>query len=331
MKYQRVIFLVGILSLLLSACNGAPAQTTTAAPAATPAPELANLKIVVLPILDTLPMYVAQQEGLFTKQGVQVEFLAAGSAAERDQMIAAGQADGLINDALSTILYDKDGVQVQIVRYARVSTTDFPEFYLLASKQSGIQTVDGLKGIEIGISQGTVIDYVTHRLLQAEGFNKTDILTIAVPKVADRLSLLVSGQLKAAMMPDPLSLLAIQQGAVLVLPDSKHPSYGFSTIAMRKNVLDAQPQAVRGFLAAIEQATTDINQQPSRWSGLLSEQKLVPASLAGSYPLPMYPKAGVPSEAQWQDVLSWAKEQGLVSNDVPYTDAVNPAFLTPAP
>ncbi len=87
--------------------------------------ELPTLKIAVLPILDALPMYVANDQGLFEKQGVKVELIPAASAAERDQLIAAGQADGMINEIVSTILYNKDQIQVQIVRFARVATRRF--------------------------------------------------------------------------------------------------------------------------------------------------------------------------------------------------------------
>ena len=53
--------------------------------ACAPATEVATdapvtLKIAVLPIIDTLPMYVAQQEGLFAKHGVNVEFVPVASA-----------------------------------------------------------------------------------------------------------------------------------------------------------------------------------------------------------------------------------------------------------
>ena len=66
-----------------------------------------TLKMALLPILDTLPMYVAQEEGLFAENGVTVEFIPVGSAAERDQVISAGQADGMINELVSTMFYNK--------------------------------------------------------------------------------------------------------------------------------------------------------------------------------------------------------------------------------
>lgn len=310
---MRLVYLIALFSLALAAC----------APAAQPV----TLKIAVLPVLDALPMYVAQQEGLFEKHGVSVEFVPVASAPERDQLIVAGQADGMINEALSTALFNKDQVQVQIVRYARAATSDTALFSILASGKSEIEALEELKGVEIGISQGTVIEYLTDRLLQAEGFAPGDIRTVAVPRIPDRLNLLGTGELKAATLPEPAVSLALQQGARLILDDTAHPAYSFSTITFRKAVIDQSPQAIRGFLAAIEEATQLINANPSKYGSLLVEQKVVPQPLAGSFKVPTFVTAGVPTAEQWADMLAWAKDKGLLSQDVPYADSVNPSFL----
>jgi NitT/TauT family transport system substrate-binding protein len=272
-------------------------------------------------------MYVAQQEGLFEARGLTVEFIPAASAAERDQIITAGQADGMINEVVSTLLYNKDAIQVQIVRFARNATATSPQYYVLASAQSGITTPEGLKGVEIGMSQGTVIEYITDRLLQAEGLATEDIKSLAVPKIDVRMNLLASGELSAATLPDPFATLAIQQGAVIVTDDSKHPEFGYSTIAFRKAFIDQNPQAITAFLAAIEEAIQRINADPAKYENLLTEQSLIPAPLAGSYPMPPFPGASVPSQAQWDDVLAWMKGKGLIDKDVSYSDSVNPSFL----
>jgi NitT/TauT family transport system substrate-binding protein len=311
-----------LLSLALAACAQASSPTSEPAPA-----EPVRLKLALLPILDTLPMYVAQQEGLFAAHNIEVEFIPAASAAERDQMIASGQADGMINEIVATLLYNRDQIQIQIVRFARTATAENPQYYLLASQQSGITSAEEFKGVEIGISQGTIIEYITDRLLQAEGLQPGDIEYIAVPKIADRMALLASGELKAATLPDPLAFLAIQQGAVLVLDDSKHPEYGYSTISFRKAVIDQHPEAIRGFLAAIEEATDKINADPAKWEGLLTEQKLVPAPLIGTYKIAPYPKASVPSQAQWDDAMEWAKNKNLIDKDVSYADSVTTSLL----
>ena len=196
--------LVICASIILSAC---------AAPTESAPEEAVTLRMALLPVLDTLPMYVADQEGLFAENGVQVEFIPVASAPERDQVIAAGQADGMVNEAVSTMFFNKEETQVQIVRYARTATPDQAVFRILAARDSDINAVEDLKGVAIGISQGTVIEYLTDRLLQAEGFSANEIETIAVPKIPDRMALLGNGELKAAMLPEPLSSLAELGGA----------------------------------------------------------------------------------------------------------------------
>ena len=131
-KFTFALGLIFILGLMLSGCSpkqGEPAEPVT-------------LRIAVLPILDTLPMYVAQQEGLFAKHGVNVEFVPVASAPERDQVVSAGQADGMINETVSTIFYNKEQTQVQIVRYARVATSDTA---LMPNGSSVLVMTDGTK------------------------------------------------------------------------------------------------------------------------------------------------------------------------------------------
>jgi NitT/TauT family transport system substrate-binding protein len=272
-------------------------------------------------------MYVAQQEGLFMEKGVEVEFIPVASAAERDQVITSAQADGMINEAVSTLFYNKDETQIQIVRFAHAATTSSPQFFILASSQSGITDVEALKGVAVGISEGTVIEYLTDRLMEAEGFTQDEIQTVAVPKIPERMTLLSSGELDAATLPDPLASLAVQGGAVVVLDDSKHPEFGYSTIAFRMPVIEEHPQAIQNFLAAIEEATLKINSDPTMWEDLLTENKLVPEPLIGSFKVPRYPNASIPSKTQWEDALDWAKGKGLIEGDVSYENSVTGAYL----
>jgi NitT/TauT family transport system substrate-binding protein len=296
---QKMVLALFSLVILLSAC--APQETST-------------LKIAVLPIIDTLPMYVAQQEGLFAKQGVNVEFVPVA-------------ADGTINETLAVMLFNKENVQMQVVRYALRPAEGSGHFFILASAQSGISSVDGLKGVEIGVSQGTVIEYVTERLLQADGFTSDEIKTIAVPKIPDRMALLSSGELSAGVMPDPLASLVVSQGGVIVADDSSHPEYGFSVISFRKDVIDGSPKAIQGFLAAIEDATGLLNADPEKYKNVLSEQKLVPPPLLEAYRAPVFPTAAVPTAEEWNDALSWLKDKGILATDVSYEDSVNASLL----
>lgn len=337
MKVRTILSLALLLVMILAACapaaTAAPATeavetaTSPEVPTEAPVQNVGTLKIAVLPIIDTLPMYVAEQEGLFAKHGVTIEFIPVASAPERDQLLAAGQADGTVNETLSVMMFNKDAVQMQAVRYALRPMEGYGHFFILASSKSGITNTQGLKGVEIGVSQGTVIEYVTERLLQAEGLTADEIKTIAVPKIPDRMALLASGELSAGVLPDPLASLAISQGAVKVLDDSLHPEYGFSVISFRKEVIDTNPEAVRAFLAAIEEASDLINLDSSKYTSLLSDKGLVPPPLLGTFQVPPFPDQDVPTEAEWNDALAWAKEKGMLTVDVSYADSVNATLL----
>ncbi len=312
--FFRSITLLVVFSLLLASC--APAQS-----------EKTPLKFTALQILDFLPMYVAQEEGLFEKHGITVELIPAAAPPVRDQLVVSKQADGMINEISGTLFFNRDSVQVQIVRFARAATPDTRLFSILASPQSGITTVEGLKGKTIGISDGTIIEYLTDRMLAQENIAPDEVVKTSTPNLTDRMALLASGGLDAAVLPEPLASLAEQQGAVLILDDRKYPDYSNSTITFRKDVLDSRPDDVRAFLTAIEEAVQMINADPARYDSLLVDLKVVPPPLQGTFHVPAFVTAGVPSEAQFLDVLEWTQSKELITGDMSYSENVNPEFL----
>ena len=76
---------------------------------------------------------------------------------------------------------------------ARTATEDSPVFSILAAADSGIENVEDLAGVEIGISEATVIEYMTDRVLENAGLAPEEIVKVAVPRIPDRLALLQSG------------------------------------------------------------------------------------------------------------------------------------------
>ncbi len=325
LKSKKTILLI-ICSLLLAACTPAVTRSTATSTFGLDPAHPVTVRLALLPILDALPNYVAQEKGYFEEYGLKVEFIPANSAVERDQIMAAGQADGMINDLVSVMLYNRDSVQVQVVRFAQTASQGYPVYRIVASKQSGIKGLDGLKGVEIGISQGSVIDYVTDRLLQAEGLSPSEIKTIAVPKIPDRLALLANGSLKAATLPEPFASEAIKAGGTVILDDTRHPELGNSVITFRKSFIDANPAAIQAFLTAVDEATAAIDMDLTGWSDVLSKYHLLPADLLSSYRISPFPYYSWPTQAQFTDVADWVKAKELVSNPVAYDQAIYLAF-----
>lgn len=339
--FSRYVATVGVAALaLLAACAPAtPTAVPTAAPTAAPqvnvaptrgplAPTTARtLRIGVLPITDVVPFYVAQAQDYFKQQGLSVELVPVASAAERDQLMASEQIDGQLNDLVSTVLFNAQSPRVKIVRKARQAFTNAPQFFILVPKDSPIKTVQDLKGVEIGISQNSVIEYVTQRLLGLEGLSPSDIKTTNVPAIPTRFQLLMQGQLKAANLPDPLASLAVLQGARVVIDDGKHPEISQSVISFRSEIVAQHPEDVRKFLAAYDQAITDIRARPDQFRNVLITQSRVPDPLKDKYQFPPFPDPSVPTQTQWDDVVKWALEKELIKQAVSYDSSVTTAFV----
>ncbi len=289
--------------------------------------EPVHVRVGVLPILDSLPMYVANAQGYFADEGIDMEFVPVSSAPERDLLMQSDQIDAMINELVSVLLYNKNSTEVVAVRFARTASEASPVFRIVAAESSGIETVDDLKGVPIGISEGTVIEYTTDRILERAGFSPDEIAIIAVPKIPDRLNLLAFGQLDAANLPDPAASFAIFNGARVIIDDTSYPEVGHSVISFDKEFIESNPEVVRGFLVALERAVEDINADKSRFAELIAEKALIPPPIISSFEIPDYPLASVPSEAQFLDAMEWAMTKGLIDHDVPYSGSVDGSYL----
>ncbi len=141
-----------------------------------------SLRIAVLPVLDTLPLFVAEAQGYFDEAGIEVELVPVNSAPERDQLMQTGQIDGMLNELVSTILYNRDEAQVKVVRFARTATEQYPLFRILAAPAVALKQLRMLK-ISHRLSDGTVIEYTTDRLLEFAGILPSEVAKISVPKI----------------------------------------------------------------------------------------------------------------------------------------------------
>ncbi len=323
MKHRRFLpvvslFLVVIfVGMAVSSCAPMPAAQT----------EEPKLKLALIPVLDTIPIYIALQNGYFGDQGLEVELVPVKSPQERDVLLQTGQVDGVLTDLQGVGLLNKDTVRVKAVYTSRRPFPDAPLFRILASPKSNISAPVDLKGVPIGISNNTIIEYLTDRILTFEGLTAGEIAKIEVGAITVRFEQLMNGNIQAAVLPDPLAQGAIAAGARLVVDDTRYTNLSQSVLVFQTSTLQSRPETVRKFLSAWEQAVKEVNANPEKYRAVLMEQGRVPESIQNSYQMPPFPERGVPSEGEVADVTAWLKAKGLVSRDIPYTDVVDASFL----
>jgi NitT/TauT family transport system substrate-binding protein len=314
-KLSGLISITLALGMLLGACSSGAAEEDT------------KLRVALLPIMDTLPFYVAEQNGYFADQGIQVELVPVKSPTERDALVQANEVDGMLTDLPGVGVFNRDEPQVKVISMARKAYPDAPLFRLLAAPNSDIETAIDLIDVKIGISQNTVIEYITDRMLQGSGLTLDQIAVEEITAIPVRFEQLMAGQIQAATLPDPLAQGAVAAGAKLVVDDSQFAQFSQSVLVFGLDAIEKKSKTLDKFLTAWNKAVADLNTNPDAYQDLLIEQGRVPESIQGSYGMPPFPENEITSQDQWADVVAWMLAKELISREIPYEDAVDISFL----
>ncbi|WP_175469484.1 ABC transporter substrate-binding protein [Desulfoluna spongiiphila] len=281
-----------------------------------------TLRIALLPIPDVLPVFVAEEKGYFKEAGIRVETIPVGSALERDQLMQAGRIDAMVNEISGTASFNRDKVRMKIVAVARAPKGDSPLFRILSSPGSGITTPAQLAGVPIAVSKNTVIEYLTDRLLGEKGLSQDEIIKKSVPVLPERMQLLLSGQIEAATLPDPLAFAAMKAGAHVVMDDTRAPLYSASVLSVSADTLTRHEQAVDAFVNAWMKAAQDLNADPESFRPLMLKKIRVPKNVRQTFAIPPFPVDTVPSAEQWDDVMAWMTAKGLLKSPIAYDTSV---------
>ncbi|MGE5553373.1 MAG: ABC transporter substrate-binding protein [Betaproteobacteria bacterium] len=295
------------------------------APAATAADK--TIRIGFMPAEDELPLWVAEKEGLFAKEGVKVELVTFASAIERDTALQAGQIDGVNGDLVAVILNARAGVKAAVTNISLGVTPKEGRFALFSTPKSKIRTVADLKGVEVGVSLNTIQDYVTDQLLLEGELKPSEIKRVGVPKVPIRFQMLMNGQIQAAALPDPIGALAEAQGAHLVASDTQ-ARRNLSPIVyiFTKKALKEKAKEFDKFYRAYREAVKRINANPEKYRPLLVEKARIPEQIKDTYPMQHYPLPAIPTKEEWQDVVDWMLAKKLIDTPYRYEDFMEDRF-----
>ena len=248
-----------------------------------------KIRFGTLPVLQALPVYVAQDKGFFGSDGLDVELIPFNTAAEKDIALAAGSIDGYFGDLLTPIVLKGNGRDVFIVAANYDTRFDRRMFAVLGKPGGPYKTISDLASVPIGISSNTVIDYVTERLLASGGLPPEKFAFVEIKNIGMRMQMLLSGQVEAATLPEPLVTAAVGKKAV-VLADDAGMATSQTVLVFSGSFLKQHAQAVRAFLKAQRDAAALINNQPDAVRPIMVEHVRLPEPLKAVYPVPRFPE-----------------------------------------
>ncbi len=278
-----------------------------------------TLTIGVLPDVDSIPIIIAQEKGLFEKEGVEVKIEHFKSAADRESALQAGSIDGAVSDMLSAAFLTEGGFKVAMTSMTNGS------YKLLAGPAMNGAT--DLTGKSIAISTNTIIEYATDNMLAKMGLAPEDVEKTAIPQIPVRLEMLQSGQIDAATLPEPLASVAVKAGA-MVLDSTDNLGINPGVLLFKTDVIASKNAEIAAFYHAYNRAVEYLKTTAvSDYADILVDVAGFPADVKDSLTLPAYTPAALPSEADFDGVIAWLTDKELIKQAYKYEDLVNKSFV----
>lgn len=280
-----------------------------------------TINIGVMPDVESIPLIIAEKNGYFEEEGVKVNIEHFKSAKDRDSALQSGELDGVITDMLAVVFANEGGFNLQII------AKNDGNIELMAGKDSGINSINDLKGKSIGMSINTIMEYSADKILEANQLSPEDIEKIAIPKLPTRLEMLQNGKIDAAILPEPLAGLAIKNGAK-VLASTDELANKAGAIAFTAKSLQEKPEEIKAVFRAYNAGVDYLQTEPvGNYIDFLIEEQGFPLELKDSIELPQYKKAELPDEKIFTDVIQWMKAREFIKQDYKYQDLVNDQVL----
>lgn len=319
-KTVYILFAMALASALASvlcACSGKQASE--------------SIRIGTMPTEDILPIWVAEQEGLFEEAGIDAEVVVFDSAQSLSAAITSGDVDIAMTDPMRAVKLYGSGCDLEMDWITLGAEAGQGRFGVLASADSGIESLSDLTSSEkgVGVAANTVPEYVFDGLCARSGIDPESIVTSEVASLPDRYGLVAAGQLDAAALPGSMLALGEASGMVVIADDASGDNLSQSVMVVRTAYLEqGGVQTLEKVREIWNEAASSINSDPEAYRSLLVEKANLNDAVASTYPISEYPlatssdgTAAHPSAALVDPVLAWMKDKGYTDENIVYDEA----------
>lgn len=298
-RIRPVVTAVAVVTSLLVAALAAGCGSSSAGGSTKVAKASGTTKVTdaVLPLVDEAPTYIAQSKGFFSSQHLVTTLKPTSSGPASVASVLNGQDQFSSTGIVSLILAVSKGVPIKGIAAqtdaGSTSATDSQS--IMVSPHSGITSVSGLVGKTIGVgSLKNVPELAVRSNLQVHGvdYSKVHVVELQEP---DMVAAVQSGKVDAALISEPFLTVAREAG----LRDLVHGAFATGGLAgAAKNVyytsdryLQQNPDVVKRFAAAVDQATADAAAHPGDARQAMASFTKISPKLRVKIILPQFPKA----------------------------------------
>jgi NitT/TauT family transport system substrate-binding protein len=318
--------LKAVLIVLFAALCLFGAEAGAAGPGRKTGESVPMVRFGTLPVLQSLPVFVAAEKGYFKEEGLNVEVITFNSALDKDLALTSGQIVGYFGDLMTPMVLNANKIPLKMVATIFSTPKDRRMFALMAAPKGTGSGLREIAGEGVATSSNTILEYLLVRLLGGKGISSGEIRLVEVKNIPIRLQMLLAGQVHAAVLPEPLVTLAEAKGA-RVLIDDAGKDLSATVLAFTDRFLGTSPNVAKAFLKAVEKASSYISTHPREVRPIMVRECKVPEALKETFPIPAYPKLTLPDQAQVMDVYRWLYGKGIIRRQMTFKEIVADGYL----
>jgi len=298
-------------------------------------PEAGTFKLGLEPWLGYGQWQIAATQGIFAKNGLQVDLVNFTQDKDINAALASGQIDGANIATHTAMAMAAAGLPIKIVMLEDFSLTADA---IIAG--SDIKSIADLKGKQVAFEQGTTSDILLNYALQANGMTIADVQTVPMP-AADAGSALIAKRVPVAVTYEPYLTIARKQdpNVKLLYTAGEDPGLVSDVLVIREEALKSKPGQVLALVESWDQALQYYKAHTQEGRDIIA--KSVGSTLADLqtafdgvryYSLAENKQAlqGDFSTKTFADVLAAAKKAGILTKDVSAADLIDPRFVAAA-
>lgn len=243
-RSKKLLFMVFILSIFLTACGSKVSNTETNASNSEPtAIDQINISYVTAPL--NVPSIVEKKENLFEKEfgNIKVKFPEITQGSKMTEAVATGDLD-FCNaiGATSAIIGKANGVDLKVIGiYSRA-----PKGFTIMTKDEKIQSIADLKGKKVAGPKGTILHQLLIAATNEAGVSMDDVEFIQMG-IGNAVSSMMSGNVDAALVAGP-AVIKAQAGGASVLKTGEGLLDATIVIAAREEFLNEHPDLVNKYM-----------------------------------------------------------------------------------
>ena len=319
MLSQRFLVFAAALLLVLAAagCTAAAPAAPASGPVAADAPVAVAVRIGTQPWIGYGPWWIAQEQGLFAKHGIEAQLIDFVQDTEVNAAFAAGEMDVANLATHTAIKLFANGVDLRVVLLEDAS---LEADAIIAG--ADIADVAALEGQTVAYEEGATSDLLLNYALQQNGLTLSDIQPAPMP-AADAGSALIAGRVAAAVTYEPYIAAAQAQDPTVqvIYTGAADPGLISDVLAARAGFAAENPETMRALLLVWDEAVQYLVEHPDEGRAIIAAAvESDPAELVSAFDgVQFYTlaqnQAGMADGstlAVLQDVLGVAQSIGLV-------------------